>query len=236
MMMDDESAEANPWVPATLPRLLPVTDDVLGAWNTVSYRDGLYEARLVVLTSDGEPAYYRVSPLRVENSPPEFVAEQQVVEVIAPTDAPEPTATPDSSPRVTALVNSNVRAGDSTLYHIVGGLREGDSASIRGISSFGTGWFYIELDTGRSGFIHPNIVQAEGDLSNLRRINPPPVPPTPIPQPTAIPVAAPASTGANLRIIHVQIRPHPAVCNEAYEAQVTVINDGSAGRDKWLRD
>ena len=134
------------------------------------------------------------------------------------------------------MVNSNVRAGDSTLYTIVGGLREGESARIRGLSSFGTGWFYIELDNGRSGFIHPNIVRAEGDLSNLARINPPPLPPTPIPVPTAVP--APTS-GPDLRIVNVQVSPHPATCNVAYSLEVTVINDGngaSAGFAIEVRD
>lgn len=227
MMMDEESDDANQWFPATRPRIATVADDVLGTWNTVTLRDGLYELRLKINTSADEPTHVRVSPIRVENNPPEFAAEQQVVEieVIEPTDAPEPTATPDTGPRVIALVNANVRAGDSISYRIVSGLHEGDTARIKGISSFGTGWFYIELDTGRSGFIHPNIVRAEGDLSALPRINPPPLPPTAIPQPTAIPVA---TSGVNLRITHVQVNPHPAICNQAYSIEVTVINDGNA--------
>ena len=134
--------------------------------------------------------------------PRRLVAEQQVIEVVEepevveeaePTAEPEPTDVPLTGPRVVALVNSNVRAGDSTLYGIIGALMEGETASIKGISSFGTGWFYSELDNGRSGFIHPNIVRPEGDLTALARINPPPLPPTPIPPPTAVPVA---STGA----------------------------------------
>ncbi len=227
MMMEEECEVASDWLPATLPRIAPVTDDILGTWNLATLRlcDGIYELRLKINTDAEEPSYFRVSPIRIENNPPAFVAEQQVMEVIEPTAMPEPTAIPDTSPRVTALVNSNVRAGDSTLYRIIGGLHEGNTAQIKGISSFGTGWFYIELEGGQRGFIHPNIVSAEGDLSNLPRINPPPLPPTPIPQPTAIPVP---SSGANLRITHVQISPHPAICNQAYEIQVTVINDGNA--------
>ncbi len=230
-MMDGESAEPEEWVPATSPRIAPVLDDVLGAWNTLSVRDGLYELRLIINTGADEPSYFRVSPIRVENNPPEFLAEQQVVVIEEPTAMPEPTALPeptelpDTSPRVSALVNSNVRAGDSTGYVIVGGLKEGETAAIKGISSFGTGWFYIELSTGRRGFIHPNLVSPQGDLSSLARINPPPLPPTPIPPPTAVP--APTS-GPNLRIVNSQIRPHPPLCNQAYEIQVTVINDGNA--------
>lgn len=240
MMTDEESEEASQWFPATLPRIAPIEDDVLGSWNTVTLRDGLYELRLTINTDAETPTYFRVSPIRVENNPPEFAAMQPAAEEAAaedmsveepevePTDVPEPTATPDSSPRVTALVNSNVRAGDSTFYVIVGGLREGETAKIKGISSFGTGWYYVELANGRSGFIHPNIVRPEGDLSALARINPPPLPPTPIPQPTAVPPPVQPSTGANLRITHVQISPHPAICNQAYEIQATVTNDGNA--------
>lgn len=247
MMDDAEDKSKNQWLPATLPRITAVTDDVLGTWNTVTLRDGLYELRLHINTSAEEPEYFRVSPIRIENNPPPFVAAEQAAVVVAESDdaeeadmaveeepemeaEPEATEVPDDTPRVIALVNSNVRAGDSILYTIVGGLREGESARIKGLSSFGTGWFYIELDTGRSGFIHPNIVRVEGDLSNLARINPPPLPPTPIPIPTAVPVQQPQqpTSGPNLNIRHVQISPHPATCNQAYSIEVTVINNGNA--------
>ena len=226
MAAEDAEEEDNQWFPATLPRIAPITDDVLGTWNTVPLRDGLYEMRLTINTAADDPQYFRVSPIRVENNAPAFVAEQPVIEVVEPTVAPEPTATPDLSPRVIALVNSNVRSGDSTLYVVIGSLVEGSTAKIKGISSFGTGWFYIELDNGRSGFIHPSIVRPEGDLSSLPRINPPPLPPTPIPQPTAIPVAV-ASTGANLVMRDVVINPHPAICGKAYSITVTVQNNGN---------
>ncbi len=234
---DDESR--NQWFPATLPRITAVTDDILGTWNTVTLGDGLYELRLRINTGAAEPEYFRVSPIRVENDPPSFVAVEQTVVVVEsvaeeqteaeevaeePAPEPEPTEVPDDAPRVVALVNANVRAGDSILYTIVGGLHEGDSAKIKGLSSYNTGWFYIELDNGRSGFIHPNIVRAEGDLSNLARINPPPLPPTPIPAPTAVPAP---STGANLQMRDVIIDPHPAACKVGYSITVTVFNSGN---------
>ena len=232
----------NQWFPASLPRITAVTDDILGTWNTVTLSDGLYELRLRIEKEAGDPHFFRVSPIRIENNPPPFAAVEQVVVVVEeaagpaedamepaaeepePAADPEPTAEPDTGPRVIALVNANVRAGDSILYTIVGGLHEGNSASIKGISSFGTGWFYIELDTGRSGFIHPNIVRTEGDLSNLARINPPPLPPTPIPIPTAVPVP---TTGANLVMQDVVIDPHPATCGVGYAIHVTVVNNGN---------
>lgn len=245
LALDMEAAEDGTqaqWFPVTLPRIVAVIDDVLGTWNTVTLPDGLYELRLSINSNSETPIYFRVSPIRVENNPPPFVAaeqamageepmeeeqpavEEEVAEEPEPAPEPEATETPDTRPRVIALVNSNVRAGDSILYTIVGGLHEGDSALIKGLSSYNTGWFYIELDTGRSGFIHPNIVRAEGDLSNLARINPPPLPPTPIPVPTAVPAP---TTGANLQMRDVIIDPHPAQCKVGYSIKLTVFNSGN---------
>ena len=85
-MMDDDE-EDNPWLPGTLPRIEAVDDDILGSWNTVTLRDGLYELRLTINTGGNEPERYRVSPIRVENNPPAFMAEQQVVAVEEPGDA-----------------------------------------------------------------------------------------------------------------------------------------------------
>ncbi|MYD10605.1 MAG: hypothetical protein F4X02_11260 [Chloroflexi bacterium] len=238
------------WFPATLPRITAVTDDILGTWNTITQLDGLYELRLAVNPNSETPTYFRVSPIRIENNPPSFVAAEQAAmvdepmteeepvaeeaaeEAVSETEPeatePEATATHDPRPRVTALVNSNVRNGDSILYTIIGGLREGESALIKGLSSYNTGWFYIELPSGRSGFIHPNIVRAEGDLTNLARINPPPLPPTPIPVPTAVPVAPAApSNGANLIMRDIVIDPHPATCRVGYSIHVTVANIGN---------
>ncbi len=241
-MMDDDE-EDNPWLPGTLPRIEAVADDILGSWNTVTLRDGLYELRLTINTGGAEPEHYRVSPIRVENNPPGFMADQQVVAVEEPdTDTetraeqqveepppePEPEPTEDPRPHVVATVNSNVRAGDSTLYRVIGHLLEGESALIRGISSYGTGWYYIELANGRTGFIYPYIVNTRGDLDNLPRINPPPLPPTPIPAPTAVPPPPqPPSTGADLVFHSVRVDPHPVRCNQTYRIDVTVRNAGS---------
>ena len=262
-MMDDAEAQ-DQWFPATLPRIEAVEDDVLGSWNTVTLDDGLYELRLTVNTGGDEPLYYRVSPVRVENRTPTFMPEEQAAamdEPEAPADdepemAPEaepesdeaqedeteqgPEPTPDPSPRVIATVNSNVRAGDSTQYAVIGHLLEGQSARIKGISSFGTRWWYIELANGRSGFIFPGIVRTEGDLGDLPRINPPPLPPTAVPIPTAAPVVqqpapqpaqqqpAQPTTGPDLYIEHAVIDPHPVSCRQTYSITVRVRNGGSA--------
>ncbi len=253
-MSDDSEALDNQWLIATLPGAEHVVDGILGTWNIAALRDGLYEIRLTILTEGDTPEYYRVSPIRVENNPPAFVAEEQMMmaeqtmaeqaveeqtmeeqtmmeEDVEPAVEPEATATPDPSPRVIAIVNSNVRAGDSTDYAVVGHLLIDQSARIRGISAFRSGWFYIELPSGRTGFIHPNIVQTQGDLSNLPRINPPPLPPTAIPVPTDPPAQQQPQSGVNLRIANVAINPHPAVCGEAYRIDVTVQNNGTANWD-----
>lgn len=251
LVLDADDQEASLWFPATLPQRSAVVDDILGTWNTRTARDGLYELRLNINTGDG-PQFTRLSPIRVENNPPPFAEAMPAPAAEAP-PAPEPAPEPaeatmdepaedsmaesmdepaDDSPRVVALVNSNVRAGDSTSYQIVGFLLEGSSAQIRGISSRGTSWYVIELANGTTGFIHPNIVRAEGDVSDLRRITPPPLPPTPIPLPTAIPVVAPAepaapASGANLVFGEIRMEPHPATCNETYTIHVTVQNVGN---------
>lgn len=239
-MMDDDEEE-NPWLPGTLPRIEAVADDILGSWNTVTLRDGLYELRLTINTGGAEPEHYRVSPIRVENNPPAFMAEQQVAvaveepvaetraeeEVEEPAPEPEPEPTEDPRPHVVATVNSNVRAGDSTLYRVIGHLLEGESALIKGLSSYGTGWYFIELANGRSGFIYPGIVNTSGDLGNLPRINPPPLPPTPIPVPTAVPAPPQPQTGADLVFHEVEIHPHPVDCKETYRIKVVVRNAGS---------
>lgn len=252
LVLDEaESDEEAPWYPATIPHTQPVTDDVLGIWNTFTATagDGLYELRLTVNTDSETPEYVRISPIRVENNVPPFLqtdSEAETAEAEEPPEAetepeeadPEPpaaTPTPeDTTPRVTAQYESNVRAGDSTQHYIAGFLATGQEARILGISSRGTGWYYIELANGRTGFIHPGIVSAEGDLSNLKRIQPPPPPlPTPVPIPaipetTAPPAPAPVSSSANLVMENVRINPHPAVCGQAYRITVTVRNVGSA--------
>ena len=238
MMADEE--EEQQWFPATLPRIEAVEDDVLGTWNTVTLADDLYELRLTVNTGRERPEYYRVSPIRVENDPPPFVVAQPAPADAEPTQdmgeapieepapAPEPEPTADTQPRVNATVNANVRAGDSTVYAVIGFLRDGESALVKGISNRGSGWYYIELANGRSGFIYPHIVNTTGDLSNLPRINPPPPPPpTPVPAPTALPTAPPPQSNVDLVIANVQVNPHGVKCGQTYEIQVTVRNAGS---------
>ncbi len=253
------------WFPATLPRIAAVVDDLLGTWNTVSLPDGLYELRLMINTGDDAQAMARVSPIRIENNPPEHAMDMMPEPSNAMPDAPVddmPTDTVDdmtgdmaeepmddmsddmmddmmddtpqyTGPYVEVTVpGANVRSGDSTAYPLVGLLLQGDTAAIKGVSTWNTGWWYIELPTGRSGFIAPFIVNAIGDTNNVPAIQPPPLPPTPIPtiapQPTAPPAPVAPATGANLIIDGGPIvNPHPATCNQTYTISVRVKNIGT---------
>lgn len=237
LVIDDVDAlpsEQRPWFPATLPQTTPIIDDVLGTWNTFTAPDGLYELRLTINTDGGVPEYARVSPIRVQNNIPPFLEDTLAgsAPTLIPTQAapgratlaPTPTAF-SSGPQVVALIDSNVRRGDSTEYDRVGFLFGGETAAIIGISSFGTDWYYIQLASGRRGFIAPSVVRTEGDLSNLPRINPPP-PPTPIPTNTPVPTATPAAV-ANLIISEVELDPNSPQCNETFTIYVTVQNTGT---------
>jgi len=239
LVIDETDAlpsEERPWFPATLPQMQPIVDDVLGTWNTFTAPDGLYELRLTINTDTGIPEYIRVSPIRVENDIPPFLeaeVTQQAGATPIPTQAapsratlaPTPTSLNSGSPQVTALLDANVRTGDSTEYDRIGFLFNGESATIIGLSSFNTGWYYIQLSSGRRGWIAPSVVRAEGDLTNIPRINPPP-PPTPIPTNTPTSTPTPV-TEANLVINTVTLDPNPPVCAETYTLFVTVENAGT---------
>jgi len=215
-----------PWAPAVLPTAAAVQDDVLGVWDTSVVPDGVYELRLTINRQGDVPFFFRVSPLRVENTPPPFAATATPMVIqLTPTfeETPIPPATPTpSTPTVTANLNANVRLGDGTNYPVIDVLLEGQSASIIGISSFGTGWYNIELANGRRGWIAPSVVTVSGDTSNLPRINPPPVP-----TPAATATFTPVPTSANIVIDAVNIDPFPLNCGETASINVTIRNAGS---------
>ena len=60
------------WYPATLPRIDPVTQGILGHWYTKGMQDGLYELRLTIYTGAPELQHVYIGPIRVENFPPKF--------------------------------------------------------------------------------------------------------------------------------------------------------------------
>jgi len=228
--------EDRPWFPATLPSNRAVRNGSLGRWNTATARDGLYEIRLVVNLGDDSVDVFRVSPIRIENDPDDLALLPQATPFTSPPENPTPTQlgaapragrptlapTPtqlNTQPQVTAVVDANVRRGDDTSYARVGALLRGETAAVIGISSFGSGWFFIEMDDGTRGFIAPNIVEFQGDTSNLQRIEPPP-PPTP-------PATATPITSANLQITGLRTEPVQPVCGEAFDIFINVQNTGT---------
>lgn len=248
----DETPEleaSRPWFPASLPSNTPVADgQIIGQWNTLSIPDGLYELRLVALTLTGERDELRVAPLRVENQLPDFLVTPTVDRpplLATPTPLPgsgtggtgdttsPPTTDTTGALTVTAIVDANVRRGDDTIYDRVGFLLRGETARVLGISSFGSGWFYIEMNDGQRGFIAPNTVRFTGNVASLSQINPPP-PPTPIATATPLATATPV-TNANLLITGQRLDPVQPVCNEAFAIYINVTNNGttatSAGAD-----
>lgn len=219
--------EAALWTPATLPSTAAVQDDVLGVWNTASALDGLYELRLTINVAGSTPTYIRVAPLRVENVPPPFAATEvpqiqpTLPQAELPTLQPTPTAF-DTNPRVTATRNANVRRGDSTAYDVIGSLNAGDTVPVVGVSSFGTGWYYVQLPTGSRGWVAPSVVTVEGDLRTVPAVAPPP------PPATATPTPLPTSAATiNLVAGNFRFDPPSPKCNETFNIYLDVANFGS---------
>jgi len=223
--------EDRPWFPATLPGNQAVRNDVLGTWNTSLVRDGLYEIRLVVNVERGAAQVFRVSPIRVLNHPTDIFASLPTRQPLQATPtqlggsqprpplAATPTPLGTGEPIITALTDANVRRGDDTSYSRVGALLTGESARVLGLSAFGSGWYYIEMDNGLRGFVAPSIVEFSGNALDLPRIQPPP-PPTP--PATAIPL-----TSANLQITGLRLDPAQPVCGQSFDVYINVQNTGS---------
>jgi hypothetical protein len=232
--------DTTPWFPATLPSVQPIRDDILGKWNTLTAPDGVYELRLTINLTGQTPQFVLISPIRIENQPPPWVevniaqptqpviviptATAGVQPVSRPTLQPTPTA-PDKTPRVTARVDANVRVGDDTIYDRIGILLTGEEVTVIGLSSFNTGWYYVQLKNGSRGFIAPSVVEFSGNLSGLPLINPPP-PPTPIATATPIPTNTP-QTSANVIISDVDLDPEDPICDLTYEVTIKVKNIGT---------
>ena len=111
-----------------------------------------------------------------------------------------------AKPSLSVRSRSNVRAGDSTEYPIVGKMAVGESAAILGISSGSAGWYYIELPDGIRGFISPSVVTTEGDLTTLEQIDPDSLSAsaTPLPQ-TAEPTPSAATAAASEQAADTQL-------------------------------
>jgi hypothetical protein len=215
---------------------------VIGVWNTVLVEDGIYELELVVNREDDDPIRVPIRPVRVANELPTFDGarystggDDMVQAIMTPFPTPggglgtpvstlpaaRPTDVPDQV-TVTALIEANVRLGDSVSYPPVGFLRVGQEAPAIGASNR-SNWIQIRLPSGQVGFISPSTVRVNGDLFTLPRVSPPPLPFTPTPTATNTPVAS-----ANLTITALRLDPGNPQCGETFRVIATVQNNGTA--------
>jgi hypothetical protein len=228
---EEETTRPEPvFFPAVLPSDETVEDDVLGTWDTALVPDGLYELRMTVNTSTGNPRVVYVYPLRVENEPPPFVTVEAAVTqapAASPTPAgPVPTATLSAAVVATIITeNGNVRTGDGTIFSIIGSFPQGTQFEVIGIANTGTGWFQVRLPDGRTGFVAPSIVNVTGNTAGLPRVSPPPPPITPTFTPlpaTPTPVAS-----ADLVAGIVVLTPAQPVCNQTFQIGFDIANFGT---------
>ncbi len=203
---DDASIPAGDsgWAPATLPVSKPVQNGVIGSWDTTLIPDGLYELRLTVTTDNQTSVYYVVSPLRVGNA--SFLT-------ATPIPAPAVTGTL-TTPRITANLTSNVRSGDGIGFPVVGYLVRGTSAPILGVSSSGSGWYYIQLPDGSKGWISPSVGVVSGDASNIPTVTAP------------SPIIVTAVSG--LLLNGIVLNPETPVCGSSFTVTVNVNNPTNA--------
>lgn len=236
------------WSPASMPQTEPITDDVLGVWDTEFLDDGIYALALVVNQGTAEPLLVEISPLRVENTPSPYAGGRFVMSATDPDTSqsvaplfPTPTAVSGTLPTaqatatratsntltVRATVQANVRMGDSTLYPPVGILDVGQEAVAIARSSRST-WLQIRMSDGTEGFIAPSTLAIDGDTTFLPTVVPPPPPYTATPVPTATPIAtATPITQANLRIAGFRFEPSSPQCGQTFNLIVNVENNGT---------
>jgi len=167
-----------------LPAFVPGSSFVIVSENNVLtlFVDGLYAGRVtdldtdpgqVQLRSDGEACTFEdvwalsLDPLELEQAQ---ATENPVVEA-------DPTETIPFGDENAILAyssqNVNVRAGDSTSYSVVGSLRPDEPARIIGVSSTGSGWYRIELQNGRYGWVSPGVVTTSETPRDLLAYDPP---------------------------------------------------------------
>jgi len=144
-----------------------------------------------------------------------------------PSNTPEPTDSPTpSKPMALVISGANLRRGPSTVFEPpVGSIAANQEAEIVAVNP-GRDWYKIKYFNSEA-WIFGTLIETSGDVASLPvDAGPPtPLPPTATPLPTATPVPSPI----NLYVVNIQIAPHPLVCNESSEIQVTVGNNGTQG-------
>jgi uncharacterized protein YgiM (DUF1202 family) len=237
--LEDDLSSADdtvPWFPVTAALQAAVRDDVLGIWDTTLVEDGVYELRLTINLQNNQREFFRVAPLRVENEPPPFAvtpaAPLPTPTTSAPPPPPQPTPTQfDPTPRATVSANVpvNVRRGDSVIYEAFAALQPGQTVTIVGRSSTGSGWYVVDLPNGQRGWVAPTVVTVSGDLSGVPFVAPPP-PPTPTPIPAT---PTPAAT-VNLVAGNFRFDPPSPTCNQTFNVYLDVANFGTTANPSGL--
>ena len=104
---------------------------------------------------------------------------------------PESTVTAtDNATVLTIISGANVRGGPGTEYEVIGGIKEGDTVPVLGISAGGT-WYAIDFGSAREGraWVSAQVATFAGNDSDLPIIA---APPKPLPTATSKPVNNPA--------------------------------------------
>lgn len=155
-------------------------------------------------------------------------ATNQPLPTAVPTRTPEPTEPPatntPSAPQVRVTTGANIRRGPGIVFDPpIGSLAAGATAEILAVNPSGT-WYKIVYYNG-DGWISAQTVEVIGDTSGLPREAGPatPIPFTDTPVATNTPATAP-----DLSVTNVVVNPHPFVCNQSSEIQITVVNNGTA--------
>ncbi|NOG49229.1 MAG: SH3 domain-containing protein [Chloroflexi bacterium] len=148
--------------------------------------------------------------------------------VVIATPTPRPTNTPTFTPTldgVYATVLSqalNVRTGPSTVYDILGQLRNGEQVRLIG-ANLDLTWGVLNF-RGLQGWISlaPNLASVAGDLRTLPVVA---APPTPTPGPTSTP--APTATPSQPDVVVLSAVPAVITWGTLTNVSVTVQNAGA---------
>jgi CARDB protein/SH3 domain-containing protein len=151
------------------------------------------------------------------------------------TPAPPPATATVSRPQIRVSTGANVRSGPGLVFEPpVGSLAANAVANILAVNPAGT-WYKIQYYNGEA-WISTQVVEVTGDITTLPRDAGPatPIAATNTPVPTATP-----DTQIDLVITLVNISPHPFVCAQSSEIQITIVNIGtstSAATEVVVRD
>lgn len=165
-----------------------------------------------------------------EPSTPTEVVEPPTDAPPEPTTPPEPTVVPPtetpSVPTARFTTGINVRSGPGTNFNPpIGQFAANTSAEILALNPAGS-WLKVRYGSG-TGWVFAQLVEIQGDITNLpREVGPPtPIPPTQTPIPaTAIPTP---SVTNNLVVIQPFIDPPQPNCGVPFTAGMTIRNDGT---------